>query len=205
MKKNIFEEAYNGIQAAKRAYYAAADEAGQNEALALCQKALEPIEKLKGTELRIWKAYEASMDCDNMFIDFNEPISDEEARNLVTCMRDYGFDAFTFSSTWSGAAETAWVFQKAGCKLVNLIEINRSAKAFMRDECEKSHDYLFKIMEQKKEPVILTRDFKDTDEAEAFCQSVFGYMTRHVTDATWDEEAQEYIDIKKITRVHYNP
>lgn len=54
-------------------------------------------------------------------------------------------EAFTFSSTWSSAVETAWLFQKAGCTLAGLIEINSQHKAIMSDEYEKAHGYLFKL------------------------------------------------------------
>ena len=145
MKKNIFEETYNKIQEARKAYYAAEDEAGQNTALASCQKTVEALAGLKGTELRLWKAYEASRDRGNEYIDLGDPVSDEAVASLIACMKDYGIEAFTFSSTWSSAVETAWLFQKAGCKLAGLIEINSGCKAFMSDEYEKAHAYLFKL------------------------------------------------------------
>ena len=145
MKKNIFEETYNKIQEARMAYYAAEDEAGQNAALASCQKAVETISQFKGSGLRLWKAYESAMDRGNEYIDLSDPVSDEAVASLIACMKDYGIEAFTFSSTWSSAVETAWLFQKAGCKLAGLIEINSSCKAFMSDEYEKAHAYLFKL------------------------------------------------------------
>ena len=145
MKKNIFEETYNKIQEARKAYYAAEDEAGQNAALASCQKAVETISQFKGSGLRLWKAYESAMDRGNEYIDLSDPVSDEAVASLIACMKDYGIEAFTFSSTWSSAVETAWLFQKAGCKLAGLIEINSSCKAFMSDEYEKAHAYLFKL------------------------------------------------------------
>ena len=145
MKKNIFEETYNKIQEARMAYYAAEDEAGQNAALASCQKAVETISQFKGSGLRLWKAYESAMDRGNEYIDLSDPVSDEAVASLIACMKDYGIEAFTFSSTWSSAVETAWLFQKAGCKLAGLIEINSGCKAFMSDEYEKAHAYLFKL------------------------------------------------------------
>ncbi len=145
MKKNIFEEAYAGIQEAKRVYSAASDDAGRDAARALYKKATESLEGLEGTELRIWKAYETSRDCGNLYLDISDSVSDEAAPNLVACMRDYGFEAFTFSSTWSSAVETAWIFQKAGCRLAGLVEINSQYKEFDSDEYEKAHGYLFKL------------------------------------------------------------
>ena len=72
-------------------------------------------------------------------------ITDEEVSELVARMKDYGIEAFTFSSTWSSAVETAWLFQQAGCTLAGLVEINSQYKAFMSNEYEKVHGYLFKL------------------------------------------------------------
>ncbi len=145
MKKNIFEEAYRGIQEAKKAYDAAADEAGQDAARAIYKQATESLEGLSQTELRIWRDYEISKDCGNKYLDINDTVSGEAVEDLIACMREYGIEAFTFSSTWSSAVETAWLFQKAGCSLEGLIEINSQHKAFMSDEYEKAHGYLFRI------------------------------------------------------------
>ena len=145
MKKNFFEETYKGIQEAKRTYDAAADEAGQNAARALYKQVTVKLDGLSTIEQRIWRAYETAKDCGNEYLDINDTISDDAVEGLVTCMRDYGIEAFTFSSTWSSAVETAWLFQKAGCKLAGLIEINSHYKAFMSDEYEKAHGYLFKL------------------------------------------------------------
>ncbi len=142
---NIFEETYKGIQDAKKAYEAAADKEGQDAARALYKKATASLEGMNGTELRIWRAYETARDCGNEYLDINDTVSDEAVESLITCMREYRIEAFTFSSTWSSAVETAWLFQKAGCTLAGLIEINSQHKAFMSDEYEKAHGYLFKI------------------------------------------------------------
>ena len=145
MKKNIFEEAYKQIQEAKKAYENAMDEAGQDAARAIYKQATAELDSLSTTEQHIWSAYETAKDCGNEYIDLNDSISDDAVEELIACMREYGIEAFTFSSTWSSAVETAWLFQKAGCSLSGLIEINSHYKAFMSDEYEKAHGYLFKI------------------------------------------------------------
>ena len=142
---NIFEETYRGIQEAKNAYAAATDEAGQDAARVLYKQATAKLDNLSGTEQRIWRAYETAKDCGNEYLDINDPVSDEAVENLIASMKEHGIEAFTFSSTWSSAVETAWLFQKAGCTLAGLIEINSHYKAFMSDEYEKAHGYLFKI------------------------------------------------------------
>ena len=142
---NIFEEAYRGIQEAKKAYAAATNEVEQDAARAICKQAAAKLDGLSNTEQRIWSAYETAKDCGNEYIDLNDTIRDDEIEGLVACMKKYGIAAFTFSSTWSSAVETAWLFQKAGCTLAGLIEINSQHKAFMSDEYEKAYGYLFKL------------------------------------------------------------
>ena len=141
---NIFEEAYRGIQEAKKAYTAAANTAEQDAARALYKQATAKLDGLSNTEQRIWNAYETAKDCGNEYIDLNDTIRDDEVEGLVACMKKYGIEAFTFSSTWSSAVETAWLFQKAGCTLAGLIEINSQHKAILSDEYEKVPAYLFK-------------------------------------------------------------
>lgn len=142
---NIFEKAYAQVQEAHKAYDEATDEAGKEAARTLYHEATAVIEALGGTACRIWSAYETAKDCGNEYIDLNDTIRDDEVEGLVACMKEYGIEAFTFSSTWSSAVETAWLFQKAGCTLAGLIEINSQHKAFMSDEYEKAHGYLFKL------------------------------------------------------------
>ena len=142
---NIFEETYRGIQEAKRAYAAATNTAEQDAARAIYKQATAKLDGLGSIEQRIWNAYETAKDCGNEYIDLNDTIRDDAVEGLVACMKEYGIEAFTFSSTWSSAVETAWLFQKAGCTLAGLIEINSHHKAFMSDEYEKAHGYLFKL------------------------------------------------------------
>lgn len=142
---NIFEEAYRGIKEAKKAYAAATNEAQQDAARVIYKQATAKLDGLNGPEKRIWSAYETAKDCGNEYLDLNDTIRDNEVEGLVTCMKEYGIEAFTFSSTWSSAVETAWLFQKAGCTLAGLIEINSQHKAFMSDEYEKAHGYLFRL------------------------------------------------------------
>lgn len=142
---NIFEETYKEIQKAKKAYAAATSKDEQDAARALYEQVTAKLDGLSGTEQRIWKAYEAAKDCSNKYLDLNDTISDDAVEGLVACMKEYGIEAFTFSSTWSHAVETAWLFQKTGCTLAGIVEINSQHKAFMSDEYEKAHGYLFKL------------------------------------------------------------
>ena len=142
---NIFEEAYKGIQEAKKAYAAATNTAEQDAARAIYKQATAKLDGLSNIEKRIWSAYETAKDCGNEYLDLNDTIRDDTVEDLVVCMKECGIEAFTFSSTWSSAVETAWLFQKAGCSLAGLIEINSQHRAFMSDEYEKAYGYLFKL------------------------------------------------------------
>lgn len=57
---NIFEEAYRGIQEAKKAYAAATNTAEQDAARAIYKQATAKLDGLSNTEQRIWSAYETS-------------------------------------------------------------------------------------------------------------------------------------------------
>lgn len=143
--KNIFEETYEKIQEAKKDYREAQTAAGQSDAREHYNMALESIKGLDSTEQTLWDAYQLSRDCSNEYIDISFPLSDEKAQKLIECMKKYGFEAFTFSSSWSDAVETAWVFKKAGCSIEGLIEINSAQPAFLSEGFEKTHGYLFRI------------------------------------------------------------
>ena len=142
---NIFEEIYSGIQEAKKAYEAATNTAEQDAARNLYKKAAEKIDDLNGAEQHIWRAYEIAKDCGNEYIDLNDTIRDDAVEELVACMKECGIEAFTFSSTWSSAVETAWHFQKAGCTLAGLLEINSQYKDLVSNEYEKMPAYLFVV------------------------------------------------------------
>lgn len=142
---NIFEKTYAQVQEAKKAYDAATDEAGKDAARALYHEATDAIDALGGTACRIWREYEISKNSGNTYLDINDVVWDKDVEGLISCMRDNGIDHFTFSSGWSSAVETAWLFQQNGCTLEGLIEINSSHKDIFTGEPEKMHGYLFCI------------------------------------------------------------
>lgn len=138
MKNNIFEEIYEKITKAKT-------EKEVNKANALYQAAENKLMYLNEAEKILWRAYETSRDCKNKYLDINDNIKNEIIEDLVASMRRLGFIEFTFSSTWNNAVETAWLFQKTGCTLAGIIEINGSRKDFETKKYVKIHAYLFKL------------------------------------------------------------
>ncbi len=135
-----FEEIYNDIQIAKKLY-----EKDKEAGRALYHKATAPISEFSRAEYTIWKAYKTSRDYENEYIDFNDNIRAEDVEDLVSGMKDRGIKAFTFSSVWSKAIETAMLFQQTGCTLMKLVEINGHYETPLGIELEKAPAYLFKI------------------------------------------------------------
>lgn len=142
--KNIFEEAYNGIEKLKKAYNEAESETEREKARVAYHELLKPLEEFGNMAGRLWREYEVSRDNGNELLDISETVWDKDVESLISCMREIGIERFTFSSTWSSSVETAWLFQQNGCRLEGLIEINGS-KNFFEDKREKKHGYIFSL------------------------------------------------------------
>ena len=81
----------------------------------------------------------------NIFIDIEDNICNRDiAKGMVSVMKRFGIEYFTFSSYRSGAIESAWIFQQEGCTVEKLVEINGRLGDF-GDEIKKTPAYLFKI------------------------------------------------------------
>ena len=144
MKKNIFETTYAQMQELKKAYEAAGDEAGKEKARAGHHALMEGIEGLGAGACRIWREYETARENGNDRLDISEVVWEKDVESLISCMRENGISEFTFSSGWSSAVETAWLFTQNGCELAGLIEVNGSMNYFA-GEHEKKHGYLFRV------------------------------------------------------------
>ena len=142
---NTFENFYNRISDAKTAYNAAKTEDEKNTARAAYKAVWDELKELGNAACRLFKEYEVSRDSGNDYLDISEVVWDNEAAKLIEAMRQNGIERFTFSSTWSSAVETAWLFQQNGCTLEGLIEINSHFTKWDSDEHEKAHGYLFRV------------------------------------------------------------
>ena len=142
--KNIFEETYTKIAELKKAYDVAKDEESREKARTAYHDLLKPLEGLGNTAGRLWREYEISRDNGNELLDISEVVWEKDAENFISCMREVGIRQFTFSSTWSSAVETAWLFKQNGCELEGLVEINGSMN-FFEEKREKKHGYLFRV------------------------------------------------------------
>lgn len=142
--KNIFEETYGQREALKKAYDGAADESEKEKIREAFNGILKSLESLGEAAGRLWREYETARDNGNKLLDISGVVWEKDVEILVSCLRKIGIERFTFSSAWSGAVETAWLFKEAGCELEGLTEINGSRAAFSEDH-EKKHGYLFKV------------------------------------------------------------
>lgn len=134
----IIRNQYNTAQAAN-------DEAAMQEARE-AHRELEDRIEAKGTAYaRLYTRYESAQERGNAFIDWDETIEDKDVASFVAGLREYGIEKFVFSSRWSSAVETAWLFQQNGCKLEGLVEINDRFKQICSDEYKKIHGYLFSL------------------------------------------------------------
>ena len=143
MKSSIFETTYTKVQALHKAYQAA-DDAGKTAIRDSYKALMKEFEALGAAACRIWRDYETSRDCGNEYLDINDVVWDKDVESLISCMREHGIEKFTFSSSWSSAVETAWLFTENGCELGGLVEVNGSMNYFA-GEHEKKHGYLFKV------------------------------------------------------------
>lgn len=154
MKKNNFAEEY-AKELAVKAQYDEAKKAGSGEGQEAARETYRRLEEQiaeKGSAYaRIYRLYSEAQERGNRYIDLNDTIWDEQVPALIGSLREYGVERFTFSSTWSSAVETAWLFTQNGCRLEGLVEINSQHKAFMSEEYEKAHGYLFRVGGAEKE------------------------------------------------------
>jgi len=141
--KNIFEETYEKITDLRKKHDAA--DAAEKENLRVSYRALlNSIAELGGAASRIWREYDQARENGNDLLDINDVVWDKDVEALLNCLRQYGIEKFTFSSGWSSAVDTAWLFQQNGCKLEGLVEVNGNMN-YLSGEHEKLHGYLFSV------------------------------------------------------------
>lgn len=146
--KNEFEKEYEQEQEI-RARFEAAEEAGndklQDDARADYFRLSDSIEEKGQTYAKLYRYYSEAQQRKNNYIDLNEVVWDKDVPDLIEGFRSCGIDHFTFSSSWSSAIETAWLFTENGCSLEGLIRINSAHKDFETHEFTKVPAYLFRI------------------------------------------------------------
>lgn len=147
--KDIFHDFYQQHKDLK-ARFEAAKEKGDKAAIEQVRadhQILEDSIEAKGVNFAtIYSLYEKAMDAGNEHIDICEIYQYRNEAALIACFREYGIKAFTFSSTWSSAVESAWKFTQHGCSLQGMVQINSNYTDY-NDEPEKRSAFLFKVEE----------------------------------------------------------
>ncbi|MCD8300211.1 MAG: hypothetical protein LUC41_03445 [Clostridiales bacterium] len=146
--RNAFAEEYRIYRNIEAAYDRARDEkdeAGLEQARAEMRAFRESL-LAKGTDYEeLFTAYKDAKKRGNEYIDIDWSIWDENVKATIDRLRNFGIERFTFSSGWSSAVETAWLFLQNGCTLEGMAEINDRSTSFGRDELDKKHAYVFSI------------------------------------------------------------
>ena len=124
MINNIFEETYNRIQKAKKAYKAATPAEERDTARDTAKAAEDRIIEMGDIACKIWRAYEKSRDNENKILNFDDIIWDRDVEALTVCMKKNGIKAFTYSCRATDAIETLWLFKEAGCTIGEMVEVN---------------------------------------------------------------------------------
>lgn len=140
-----FEFYYTQIADLKKAYDQTESETEREGIRIAYRNITSQINQEEKPFIRAFNYYEHAKECGNEYLDIDGIVWDQDAAELIQAMRANGIEKFTFSSTYSGATETAWIFQQEGCSLEGLVEVNKPTKAFMSNEWDKAHALLFKI------------------------------------------------------------
>ena len=144
----LMRKYYEQYKEIKRAYDAADDQNDEAGKVAARESYHAWKDKViaEGEDFwRVFQMYEYAQDRGNEYIDIHDVIWDKDVPALIERLRKAGIQKFTFSSTWSGTVETAWLFVQNGCKLEGLTEINGTTTAFMSEEYERVPAYVFSI------------------------------------------------------------
>mgnify|MGYP006990036784 CR=1 FL=1 len=151
MKKNDFAEEY-AQEKAVRAQYDEAKRNGSEEGKNAASRAYFELEERIASKgkayARIYGLYRDAQEWGNTYIDLDSTFLDRDVKPMLNCFREYGIEKFTFSSTYSFAVETAWLFIKNGCRLEDLVEIHDPYRETSDENNGKAHGYLFSVGEK---------------------------------------------------------
>ncbi len=91
-------------------------------------------------------AYVYSLEAENDLPNFDEVIWDTDIAEIITDCHRTGITEFTISSTFSSLIETIAAFQKQGCTMQGLVEINsRYDTDWRTGEKKRIHAFLIKV------------------------------------------------------------
>lgn len=79
-------------------------------------------------------AYRKSKEAGNELIDFNDVIWGNDVEEIVKTCRENDIREFTISCQFSSLISTLAEFEKLGCKMFGLMQVNAPYKEFMSDK-----------------------------------------------------------------------
>ena len=125
--KSIFEKELAQAMEIRRQYDLASDnddEAGKVAARTTIHELYESIQAMGNEYFRVFQMALDSMEKGNDLIDLHDVIWDENVPATIENLRKCGIERFTFSSTWSSAIKTAWLFIQNGCINEGMTELH---------------------------------------------------------------------------------
>jgi hypothetical protein len=141
-----FEEDYQTRIALEKAYDEAETEESKDAIREKAQRLDEAINAKGKSYRRLFRAYLDMKERGNEHLDFGrDAIWERDIPEIVTSLKENNIKAFTLSARSTDAIETAAGFEKAGCQLIGLTEINGYFPSFFNNEYEKMPALLFSL------------------------------------------------------------
>ena len=145
--KSIFEKELAQAMEITEKYNTARDnddEATKEAARTAIREVFASIQEM-GTEFyQVFRMAMDSLEKGNDLIDLHDTIWDQNVPTLIENLRKCGIDRFTFSSTWSSAVKTAWLFLQNGCTQEGMTEIHTGYHPYGGEE-EMAPAFIFTI------------------------------------------------------------
>lgn len=146
---NKFKYYYEQLEMLKKQYEAEETEEGKEGVRTSVRNIQNQIQEEGQTFVRIFNQYETARDNGNKDLDLSEAIWDKDVPGIMECLKKNGIKQFTYSSTWSGAVETAWLLTENGCQLKGMQIINSTYDRF-EEKQETKPAYVFRIRKQQE-------------------------------------------------------
>ncbi len=87
-----------------------------------------------GINTRLFWAYKHSLDADNDFINFSEPLWDADIEPIVQLFKDNRINEFTISCQFSGLISTLALFDDLGCTMAGITDVKETYIDFRTNE-----------------------------------------------------------------------
>jgi len=96
-------------------------------------KTIELLEAARGKEITFeelgvhrtfYWAYHHSHEADTEILDFDDVVWEQDIPGIVESLRRFGINRFTISCEMSSMSKTIWAFEKNGCCLIRMTEVN---------------------------------------------------------------------------------